>query len=106
MSRANNPGYALNHAYNRKTRQSLQACKTEGMAFIPLPVETLGGWHAVAVNEIKKLGRALARHTGGEEDEAVRHLFQRLGVLLAKGNTALFLNRVPVFPEPEVDGNE
>ena len=72
--------------------------------FIPLPVETLGGWHEVAVDQIKKVGRALARQTGKDESEYVRHLFQRLCVLLVKGNAALFLNRVPVFPEAEIDG--
>ena len=101
---ANNPGHALSHAYTRKIRQSQQAYETEGICFLPLPVETLGGWHEVAVDQIKKLGRALARNTGAEEDVAIRHLFQRLGILLAKGNAALFLNRVPTFPESEVDG--
>ena len=40
-----------------------------------------------------------------EEDDAIRHLFQRLGVLLVKGNAALLLNRIPSFPLPELDGD-
>jgi hypothetical protein len=51
----------------------------------------LGGWHKKAVELLRKLARAQARSTGNEED--VRHLFQRLGVLLVKGNAALLLNR-------------
>ena len=103
---ANSPGHALTHAYNRKMQGTGEACSKEGMVFIPLPVETLGGWHERAVQEIKKLGAALARQTGQEESEAVRHLFQRLSVLLVRGNAALFLNRTPSFPDPQVDGLE
>ena len=66
-----------------------------GIDFIPLPVETLGGWHAKAVLQIKRLARAQARTTGKDEDEAIRHLFQRLAVLLVKGNAALLVNRIP-----------
>ena len=56
------------------------------------------------VDQVRKIGSALARHTGQEESEAIRHLGQRLSVLLAKGNAALILNRVPTYPDPEIDG--
>ena len=69
-------------------------------------METLGGWHEQKVNQVKKLGSALARQTGQEESEAIRHLIQRVAVLLVKGNSALLLNRLPTFPTPEVDGVE
>ena len=74
------------------------------MAFIPLLVETLGSWHEQAKKQIKKLGAALARQTGQDEAEKTRHLFQRLAVLLVKGNAALFHNRTPSHPSPEIDG--
>ena len=32
-----------------------------GMGFIPMPVETLGGWHEQTVMQVKRLGSALAR---------------------------------------------
>ena len=59
------------------------------MAFFPLAAETFGGWHCVGEREIKKLGSALARHTGQEESEAVHHLWGRLGILL-HGETLRF----------------
>ena len=68
-------------------------------------METLGGWHKKAVEQFRKLARAQARSTGKEEEDAIRHLFQRLGVLLVKGNAALLLNRIPSFPLPELDGD-
>jgi hypothetical protein len=63
------------------------------------------GWHKKAVEQFRKLARAQARSTGKEEEDAIRHLFQRLGVLLVKGNAALLLNRIPPFPLPELDGD-
>ena len=53
-----------------------------------------------------RLGAALARQTGQDESDKIRHVFQSLAVRLAKGNAALFLNRTPSFPNPEVDGQE
>ena len=42
----------------------------------------LGGWHPCAEREVRKLGSALARHTGQLEGEAIAHLWGRLGILL------------------------
>ena len=98
------PGHTLTVAFSDKCRQTHQACEREGIVFIPLPVETLGGWHERAADQIRKLARAAARNSGSEEEEVTRHLFQRLGILLVKGNAALLANRIPSFPSPEVDG--
>ena len=51
------------------------------------------------MDQFRKLARAQ------EEGDAIRHLFQQLGVLLVKGNAALLLNRIPSFPLPEIDGD-
>ena len=69
-------------------------------------VETLGGWQEAAVVQLKKVGAASARQTGEEETERVRHLYQRLAILLVKGNASLFLNRLPTHPSPMIDGTE
>ena len=76
------------------------------MEFIPMAVETMGGWHEQTVGQVKKLGSALARQTGQDDSEAIRHLAQRLSILLVKGNSALLLNRLPSFPPPEINGIE
>ena len=73
------------------------------MVFLPMPVESSGGWQDLAVEQVKKLATAQARQTGVEEIVAIAHLFQRLSILLHKGNSAL-LNRIPSFPEPQDDG--
>ena len=54
--------------------------------------------------EVERLGAALARQSGQEEDEAVRHLWGKLGILLQRGNAAILANRVPSFPVPAIDG--
>ena len=58
-----------------------------------------------SVTVLTKLGRELARQTGREEGESVRHLFQRLSILLMKGNASLILSRTPAFSDQEVDGD-
>ena len=50
---------------------------------------------------IKKLGCAVALHTGEEESTTIRHLFQQLSIALAKGNAALFNN-----PSDSSEGDE
>ena len=99
-----NPGHALQFAFERKINGAAEECRREGIDFVPLAVESFGGWHEVATREVVKLGRALARHTGEEEGEAVRHLWGRLGILLQRGNAAILGNRVPAFPPPHIDG--
>ena len=69
-----------------------------------LVVEAHGGWHHDAVQLLKKLGKALARATGGDDAEFVHHFFRRLLILLMKDNATLLLNRVPTTVEPSVDG--
>ena len=53
--------------------------------------------------EVRRLGSALARHTGKLEGEPIQHLVQYLSLLLVKENCSLILNRVPRFPNLEID---
>ena len=100
------PGHALEVAVSRKNRGALEDCRRHGIKFIPLAVESLGGWHELAVAEIRKLAAALARQTGQEEKECRSHLLQRLSVLLVRGNSALFVNRIPENNSADIDGQE
>ena len=103
---ATTPGHALTYAYDRKMQGAAEACRRQGIAFFPLVAETFGGWHSTAVEQVKKLGSALARHTGQVEGEAISHIWARLGILLQRGNAALLGNRVPKLPLPAIDGIE
>ena len=99
-------GYALQKRFEEKVAKHGEACRQAGLAFIPLVVESLGGWHNQTVTQVKKIGSALARHTGGEEGEVISHMIQRLAVLLAKGNASLLLNRQQTHPPPQMNGIE
>ena len=83
------------YLHKRKMEKSWQPCNQQGIVFLPLAVESLGAWHKSAILEVRKLGGALARHTGEEESTTVRHLFQQLSIALQKGNAALLNNRNP-----------
>ena len=72
--------------------------------FVPLVFETVVGWGEPTLAQVKKMGSALARQTGGEEEEVIRHLVQRVSVLLTRGNAALLLNRMPSRILPAVNG--
>jgi hypothetical protein len=95
---------AVRHAHEAKVRKYGDRCATEGIEFVPLAVDSFGGWHEVALETLTKLGRQLARVVGKPEEEQVRHLRQRLAVLLVRDNMAMLLSRSPAPPLPEVDG--
>ena len=57
-----------------------------------------------SVAYVKMMGSALARHTGGEEAEVIRHLVQRVSILLTEVNSNLLLNPAPSNIPPEMDG--
>ena len=103
---AEEAGSALAKAFNRKVQGTAEACQEQGLVFLPIAVETLGGFHKVAVEQVKKIGAAVARHQGSDERVATRQLFQRLSLTLMRGNAALILGRRPDsdFVVLEVDG--
>ena len=96
---ATTDGYAVKKAFDRKIGRVGEACRQQGLTFLPIAADTLGGWHKVAIDQIKKLGTALARNRGEDEQVEVRHLQQRLSLLLMRGNTSLLVNR---FPEGDI----
>ena len=95
---ATKAGSALEVRFREKMTKHGEGCRLAAMVFIPIVVETFGGWEESAVVQLKKLGSVLARHTGEEESEKIRHFYERLAILLVKGNDALFLNRLPHHP--------
>ena len=103
---ATEAGHALTFAFNRKMRGTSEACQRQGVTFLPLVVESYGGWHETAVREVERVAAALARQSGQEEEEAVRHLWGKLGILLQRGNAAILANRMPSFPNPAIDGQQ
>ena len=56
-------------AHDNNIAMLSRMCKGQGIKFIPIVAESLGGWHKVALEQFSKLGRALAHHIGQEEGE-------------------------------------
>ena len=68
--------------------QEMKTCFRRKLTLWPghlIVAETFGGWHPSAQREVKKLGSALARHTGQDEAEAVSHLWGGAGHLTPAG---------------------
>ena len=99
-------GSALRKACERKVNGAAEACRDQGIVFLPLAVETLGGLHKTAVQQMKRLAAALARQTGQDESIATSHLFQRYSLNLMRGNAAMMTTRIPDddFPQAQIDG--
>ena len=102
---AQDGGSAVEHAHRGKIRKYGERCAAEGLVFVPLAVDTLGGWHPSALAILAMLGRQVASNTGREGQEGVRHLRQRIAVLLVRDNVAMLCARTPSFVPPEVDGD-
>ena len=79
------------------------AAKKAGINFIPIVVETLGGWSSEAIQTITDIGRLQGQRLGITPGESIRHLFQRLAISLWRGNATLWINRKSTSP-PRVDG--
>ena len=71
-------GFAVAAAHSKKVKKYGERCERERMVFVPVAVDTLGGWHKEALEVIRKLGHQLARVLGRDEGETVQHLRQRL----------------------------
>ena len=82
------PGYALRVGEERKMIAHAGACRAGGVTFIPLVMESLGGWSEEAIQTIKSIGRLQGQRLGIPPPETTRHLFQRLAISLWKGNAS------------------
>ena len=58
---ASSPGYALAVGKERKRASHAEACHSVGVNFIPLVVESLGGWSKEAADTISSIGRLLGQ---------------------------------------------
>ena len=92
---ANTQGFALQVGEQRKMAVHNEACQAEGVSFIPVVAESLGGWSEEAIHNITRIGRLLGQRSGTSTNDTTRHLFQCLSVSLWRGNAILWLSRLP-----------
>ena len=102
---ATDPGYFLRFAYDNKMRGTADLCHQQGIQFVPIVANSIGGWHKAALTQFRKLGSALSRNTGTEESICINQIITRSSLLLQKGLSALILNRSPIFPPAAISGS-
>ena len=78
------------------------ACRSVGVSFVPLMVESLGGWSELASKTISNIGRHLGQRLGVPPSDSIKHLFQKCSVALWRGNASLWLHRFPSV-SPHID---
>ena len=98
-------GSGVPHSLNIKMGKYSNRCEAEGIVFIPLFVDTFGGWHKDSLEMVSKLWRQVSRQTGKEEEEIVRQLRQRAAILLVRDNVNVFDSRTPSFPQAFIDAD-
>ena len=101
---ATDGGHAVAHSHSIKVKKYEARCEAEGIIFVPLALDTFGGYHRVALEAIGKLGRQLARVVGRDEGETVQHLRQRLSVVLIRDNMNMLASRAPEAAPSQISG--
>ena len=86
-------GAAIEMRKAAKNRAHFDNCRSQGIVFIPLVVETFGGWDTDAVKCLKDMAKQCSRRWGKSYADETKHFFQRLSVALQRGNASLIVER-------------
>ena len=98
------PGAALSLMKTHKLNKHHRPCQVNGVSFVPLVVETLGGWDTDAIFHLRAIAKQSAARSPLQAETATRQLFQRLSVLLQRANAGLIASRAPPPPPPYILG--
>jgi hypothetical protein len=90
-------GSAAAAAERRKRAQNTADCQAVGIRFLPLAVETFGGWGADALRFFQTVAGRVADRTGQPRNSCFASLFQELAVRLQRGNAHMLLRRAPLL---------
>jgi hypothetical protein len=100
-----NNGAALELMKSRKHSKSEKVCRDNGVKFIPMVVETLGGWDSEALSHLREFARRSCSRFGRPPSSVIRHFFQRLAIQLQRANASLIDCQGPPSPDSHVVGN-
>ena len=94
---AETSGYALKQAEEKKFSKHNQGCEDQGITFIPLAVETLGGWSPLAVKTLRRIAILADARLGTRRDAlaATPRLMQMLSICVMRGNANMLVTRAP-----------
>ena len=68
-------GHALFVGEERKHSAHTDTCREVGVSFVPLLVETIGGWSEKASNTITSIGRLIGQRLDSNSEDTRCHLF-------------------------------
>ena len=83
-------GHALKIGEQRKWSAYNSMCRSVGVTFCPLLVETLGGWAQEAMSTLVSIGSLQEKRFGLATGKCTRHLLQRLAITLWKSNASMW----------------
>ena len=89
---------------SRKMTKHFRPCQSNGVTFVPLVVETLGGWDSDAIDHLRAIAKRASSRSPFPTETTIRQLFQRLSVLLQRANAGLIAARAPPLPPPHIIG--
>ena len=87
-------------ARKRSHLDTQRLCEQQGIQFVPLVVESNGGWAPSALRAWQDLARAVAARSGEAASVEADRLFQALAVTLQRENARAVLRRAPISGEP------
>ena len=90
---AETAGAAIEMRKKSKVRDHFDNCRSQGIHFQPLVVETFGGWDKDALSFLKTLGHQAARRWGRNNSLEIKYFFQRMSIALQRGNASLLISR-------------
>ena len=82
-------GAAALAAEQRKLRRHADHCRALGVDFIPLAVDTFGGWTLSSLQALRAIARYRAEWAGKDPGEVLLHFPQALSLQLQRGNADL-----------------
>ena len=74
-------------------RHTLEACSDEGIVFVPVFQESLGGYHERSASVLKRIALAQSRAKGTDETETIKHFFKKLSINHQKGHCSVIILR-------------
>lgn len=66
---------------------------------MPLAVSTFGAWHPEAIKHITEMAKLQAANVGRLPSVQIKRVFQKLAIVLMKGNGTLLITRSPNINE-------
>ena len=88
-------GYACKMAEGQKLAASIELCQQSGFEFIPLALETSGGFGTSATSFLTVLAERCADNNLPDRAAEKLQLFQRINVAVHRSNANMVLSRVP-----------